>query len=366
MDDGVLYTGAEPEPHLLSPTARSRQESSRNFRVKDEATQRLINAALTMLHAFGIPTTGTGRRRECMAMAFIAVAGVTPSKGWSAAEDFEQGRSLKSRDIIDFRNAHLGEQGSSGSYDDIRREDLKLLVAAGIVVNSVPGSAHNAPNRGYALHPEFARAVRTYGTDAWDFELADVMENYETLRAQLSADRAMDRVPIRVAKGVELNFGPGRHNELQAAIVHEFLPRYGHGAEVLYIGDAEDKGAHYDEDRLRELGFFSLEHEELPDVVAYSVEQDWLYVIEAVATSGPVDTLRHARLRKLLEGVACAGVVYVTAFHDRGKVFRQFLAEIAWETEVWCASEPDHLIHFDGERFLGPYSGGPPNPDAAA
>lgn len=30
--------------------------------------------------------------------------------------------------------------------------------------------------------------------------------------------------------------------------------------------------------------------------------------------------------------------------------------ELAWETEVWIATEPDHMIHRDGERFLGPYS----------
>jgi hypothetical protein len=121
------------------------------------------------------------------------------------------------------------------------------------------------------------------------------------------------------------------------------------------VGDAEDKDAHYNEERLRELGFFALEHEELPDVVAYSQSKDWLYVIEAVATSGPVDALRHARLRALLAAARAGGVIYVTAFADRGRVFRQFMPEISWETEVWVASDPDHLIHFNGERFLGPY-----------
>ncbi len=31
------------------------------------------------------------------------------------------------------------------------------------------------------------------------------------------------------------------------------------------------------------------------------------------------------------------------------------LAQIAWESEVWIAEEPMHMIHFNGERFLGPY-----------
>lgn len=265
-----------PDPgrsHRLSPRSKSQSASSANFRAKPAETQSLINEALDMLDAFGIPMTATGRRRECMAMAFIAVAGVMPGDGWAAARDFEQDRALESRDIIDFRNRYLGESGSSGSYDDVRRRDLKPLVAAGIVVNSLPGSAHNAPNRGYALHPEFAVAVRTFGTSEWNGALAAVMENYATLRERLSTEREMERVPIRLASGVRLDFGPGAHNELQRAIVEQFLPRYGYGAEVLYIGDAEDKDAHYDHDRLRELVFFDLEHEELPDVVAFSARK---------------------------------------------------------------------------------------------
>jgi len=291
-----------------------------------------------------------------MAMAFIAVAGVKPGDPWSGAEDFDQDRSLKSRDIISFSNAHLGESRSSGSYDDVRRQHLKPLTAAGIVVNSLPGSRHNAPNRGYALHPDFAVAVRTYGTSEWEPALARVLAQHETLLERLSVEREMTRVPIRLATGDMLSFGPGAHNELQRAVIEEFLPRFGYGAEVLYVGDAEDKNAHYDEDRLRELGVFALEHEELPDVVGYSEAKDWLYVVEAVASSGPVDAYRHAALRTRLASASCGGVIYVTAFSERGRVFRQFVPEIAWETEVWISSEPDHLIHFDGERFLGPYS----------
>jgi hypothetical protein len=36
-------------------------------------------------------------------------------------------------------------------------------------------------------------------------------------------------------------------------------------------------------------------------------------------------------------------------------VMTRYLGEIAWETEVWVADAPSHLIHFDGARFLGPY-----------
>jgi hypothetical protein len=33
-----------------------------------------------------------------------------------------------------------------------------------------------------------------------------------------------------------------------------------------------------------------------------------------------------------------------------------YLDKISWETEVWVADSPTHMIHFNGERFLGPYT----------
>lgn len=49
-----------------------------------------------------------------------------------------------------------------------------------------------------------------------------------------------------------------------------------------------------------------------------------------------------------------AGLVLVTAFDDRA-TFTRYVSDIAWETDVWIAAAPTHLIHFNGERFVGPY-----------
>lgn len=75
--------------------------------------------------------------------------------------------------------------------------------------------------------------------------------------------------------------------------------------------------------------------------------------MEAVTSHGPVDGKRHDELANLFAG-SKAGLVYVTAFPNRA-VMGRYLSEIAWETEVWAADAPSHLIHFNGERFLGPY-----------
>lgn len=62
---------------------------------------------------------------------------------------------------------------------------------------------------------------------------------------------------------------------------------------------------------------------------------------------------RHHELCNLFKNTK-VGLVFVTAFLDR-RSFGKFLSDIAWETEVWVADSPSHLIHFDGEKFLGPY-----------
>ena len=91
----------------------------------------------------------------------------------------------------------------------------------------------------------------------------------------------------------------------------------------------------------------------MPDVVAYDIQRNWLLLIEAVTSAGPVDGKRRNELKKLFSGCR-AGLVFVTAFTSRDAM-RSFLTQISWESEVWVAEDPEHLIHFDGERFLGPY-----------
>lgn len=319
-----------------------------------EARQRLIDEALEIAKAFGIPLEGTVRRRERMGMALAAVADVRQPGEWDQAVGLEDGRSVQTRQIIDWWNKNLGESISSGSYDDVRRKDLKMLVEGGLVVQSLPDSARNSPTRGYAIEPSYLSAVRLFGQAGFAEAVETLLAGKTTLAAKLAAERELSRVPIQISEGVLLSFGPGEHNALIKAVIEEFLPRFGHAAEVLYVGDAENKKLHHEEEALDALGFFNLDHGELPDVVAYSKEENWIFLVEAVHSSGPVDPLRRQGLMKLLESCS-AQPIFVTAFQDR-KIFRQFLADIAWETEVWIASEADHLIHFNGHRFLGPYA----------
>ena len=321
---------------------------------KSPEVQRVLLEALIFLHATGIPLSDkTDRNLERMAMAFLAVGNVKSSEDWDKLKDINSGRVITTRGIIDFYNAAFGEAISSGSYDDIRRKDLLLLVEAGIVVQTSPLSARNDPSRGYALAPEFAIPARLIGTEKWEAVLQVLLARVGTLQERLTTKRQLEMIPVTISSGATLEFSPGEHNLLQKAIIEEFLPRYGYGAEVLYVGDTADKFLHIERERLAELQFFELAHGELPDIVAYSVSKNWLYLIEAVHSSGVISEMRKSKLRQLTQNCT-ADIIYVTAFLNRAK-FREFLPQIAWETEVWIADSPDHLIHFNGDRFLGPY-----------
>jgi len=331
--------------------------ASAKFKQKSAPVKSIINEALLFLKACGIPTEGlTPRGLEMMAMAFLAVADVGSSSEWPFLKTQNDRRSLKTRDIITYINTHFQDSISSGSYDDIRRKHLKLSVLAGVIVPTSPNAARNDPQRGYAIADEFGALARLVPDGNYHQLLADRVAASGSLAERLNAARHLDMIPIITPEGVEIDLTLGVHNELQRAVVEQFLPRFGYEAELLYLGDTANKLLWLQQDKLTALHFFELNHGELPDIVAYSRRKNWLFLIEAVYSSGPISPTRLLQLQTLCRDCT-AETVFVTAFLDRA-AFRRFSSEIAWETEVWMAAEPDHLIHFDGEKFLGPYQKG--------
>lgn len=181
--------------------------------------------------------------------------------------------------------------------------------------------------------------------------MSQFIEEQGTLIEKYSNQREMVRIPIHI-NGEELSFSPGDHNQLQKAIIEELAPRFARGAEVLYLGDTEDKDLIKNVDKLRALGVEITAHDKLPDVVLYLEEKNWLYFIESVTSVGPISQKRILEIEAMTENCDC-GKIYITAFLDK-TTFKKFVADLAWETEVWLAEAPDHMIHLNGDRFIGP------------
>lgn len=310
----------------------------------------LIHAMLEMLGEAGIPLNETPRRLERMAMACLAVGNIRSSL--QEAQSAETNRFLTTREIIAYENNHYGENISPGSYDDIRRKDLLLPVQAGIVLNSssLNSQATNCPMRGYALNPLFAQLLSFYGKPQWNEALTAYRKQARLLNEELERKKQMEKIPVKLPSGTDLQLSTGEHNMLQKHIVETFLPRFGMGAEVLYLGDASDKYLYKNEKLLKQIKFFTLSHEELPDVVAYSESRNIIFLIEAVHSTGPMDEIRIMKLKEQLGGCT-ANPVFVTAFLNK-KNFKKWVGKIAWESEVWIADCPEHMIHFNGHKFL--------------
>ena len=163
----------------------------------------------------------------------------------------------------------------------------------------------------------------------------------------------MEFVAVTLPNGQSIRLTAGGQNVLIKKIIEQFAPCFTPGGHVIYVGDTANKNLLYDQRYLYNLGVEIDQHGKMPDVVIHHVERNWLILIEAVTSHGPVNILRHNQL-KCLFASSTAGLVFVTTFPDR-TAMREHLPQIAWETEVWVADAPDHLIHFNGERFLGPY-----------
>ena len=158
---------------------------------------------------------------------------------------------------------------------------------------------------------------------------------------------------MKLAKGTKISLSPGGQNVLIEHVISDFCERFTPGGHVVYVGDTDEKFAYFDKGGLKKLGVDIEAHGKMPDVVVYHKRRKWLVLIEAVTSHGPVDGKRRGELKRLFRD-AKVGLVFVTAFLDR-KAMVRYLGDISWETEVWIADAPDHLIHFNGERFLGPY-----------
>ena len=160
-------------------------------------------------------------------------------------------------------------------------------------------------------------------------------------------------VPVNLAKGQKIRLSPGSHNELIKAVVEKFVPSFIPDGVLIYIGDTSQKWGYFDSASLAKLGVTVDGHGKMPDVVVYHRSKKWMVLIESVTSHGPMDSKRHEELASLFSA-SKVGLVYVTAFPTRA-IMTRYLSDIAWETEVWVAESPSHMIHFNGSRFLGPY-----------
>jgi len=308
-----------------------------------------VDEARAVLKELGFPTAQSNERS---ALVLLALLGLKPSIPWSKATSPMRGIT----EMMDYFAKHFGKQYAPNTRETVRRQTVHQFLDAGVVVRNPddPSRAVNSKDNVYQIVPEALEALQKVGTAEWPKAKKKYLAKVKTLKEVYAQARKMERIPVKISEDKELSLSPGGQNVLVKKVIDEFLPRFAPGSLLIYVGDTEAKWAHFDKEAFRRLGVRFDTHGKFPDVVVHYPEKDWVLLIEAVTSHGPVDPKRHRELQSLFEGCS-AGIVYVTTFLGR-KDFSKYLGDIAWETEVWIAESPGHMIHFDGERFLGPYS----------
>jgi len=307
-----------------------------------------IEAAHKIIISLGLPRA---QQNERSALCLLALLNLTPDKAWANAENPLVGITP----IMNWLQKYYHKEYAPNTRETIRRQTMHQFCDAGLALYNPdkPDRPVNSPKAVYQIEPAALDLLRTFGTTAWRNALVSYLAERDTLVAHYARERKQNRIPVEIAPGKKISLSPGKHSELIRAIIEDFAPRFAPGSLLVYVGDTGDKWGYFDAALLSEIGVDVDVHGKMPDVVLYSTEKNWLLLVESVTSHGPVDGKRHDELANLFAG-SKAGLVYVTAFPNRAAMGR-YLSEIAWETEVWAADAPSHLIHFNGERFLGPY-----------
>lgn len=307
-----------------------------------------ILEAQQILRGLGLPKPQTNERS---ALTLLAVLGLQPEMEWSNADSPLMGITP----IMDFMRDEYGKVYAPNSRETIRRQTVHQFVDAGMLLANPddPGRPTNSGRTVYQVSIEFLSVLRKFGTEKWEDALSDWLSLAPSLKERWREQRTMEMISASLPSGADVLLSPGGQNPLIKRLVEEFCPRFTPAGKVIYIGDAQNKFVFHDRGAFDALGLDLDEHGKMPDLIVLDENQEWLFLIEAVTSHGPMDPMRKSDLSSMFSA-AGIGMVYVTAFEDRQSLAR-FLQSIAWETEVWVAEDPTHMIHFDGERFLGPY-----------
>ena len=306
-----------------------------------------IDLAKYLLQEVGMPSKQQSTLC-CLALLAMAKLGKeTPCN--KATNDW-----TRIHDIIAFIGEYYDVIYAENSRETFRKQAMHAFRTAALIEDN--GKATNSPNYRYRITNEFLQVIQNMSdnedivSDSNPY-LARFVSKHESLADIYASKKKMQKMPVRI-NNKDFTFSPGKHNQLQKAIIEEFAPRFAPNSECLYVGDTIEKDMVKNIEKLSQLGFEITLHDKMPDVVLYREDNDWIYFIESVTSVGPMDPKRIIEIESMTKNVS-AGKIFVTAFLDFA-TFKKFSEQLAWETEVWIADMPDHMIHLNGDKFLGP------------
>lgn len=307
-----------------------------------------IKDAQNILKEIGMPLK---QQNEVSALTLLSLAQIGIKDSWNKAS----ANAFRIHDIMQFCAKKYKKKYAENTREVFRRQVIHQFEHARLVDRN-PDDPSRSTNSGltcYALTSDFLKVIQSYKTKNWKTERDKFISLQGRLKDKYNKSRKRNRVPVKISNKKTIHLSPGKHNTLQAYVVERFAAEFVPGSKLLYLGDTAKKILYIDRSSLRNLNIPVTKHDKLPDVVLYYPKKNWIYLIEAVTSHGPVTPKRKHELDKILEKCS-AGRIYVSAFLTFSD-FKKWSNDIAWETEIWIYENPSHMIHYNGNRFLGPH-----------
>ncbi|RLI97240.1 MAG: restriction endonuclease [Candidatus Aenigmatarchaeota archaeon] len=307
-----------------------------------------INEGIEILTKMGLPRQ---QQNERSALTLLAVVNMKPTAPWREAQQ----RIIRIHDILLFIEKEYNKKYAENTRETIRRQTIHQLEQAGLLMRNSddPQRPTNSPNTVYSISNEALNAVKAYGSQAWEESLHGFISAKGRLVERYDRKKKKNQLTLKIAEKQAIYFSPGKHNELQIAIIEKFKPRFSPNSDLIYVGDTARKLLHENKKAFETLNIPITQHDKLPDVVLYDKGNNHLLLVEAVTSHGPISPKRHVELEGTLSKCK-AQKIYISAFLDI-KEFKRHIDNIAWDTEVWVATNPDHMIHFNGPKFFTTY-----------
>ncbi|MEA5618076.1 BsuBI/PstI family type II restriction endonuclease [Cronbergia sp. UHCC 0137] len=306
-----------------------------------------IEEAIEILTTLGFPQKQLNSRSG---LTLLALLDLKPHEPWTLAKAPLQGITP----IMEFMEKNYGKKYAPNTREVVRRQTIHQFIDAGLIVINPDHIERpvNSSKTVYQIEAGALQLLRTFKTDEWDKNLKTYLASIETLKTKYAQERLKARIEVDIS-GTSITISPGGQNILIEKIINNFCPRFTPNSHIIYVGDTDEKFAYFDELALEELGIKIDTHGKMPDIIIHLQSKNWLVLIEAVTSHGPINAKRKNELENLFKNSQIP-LVMVTAFLNR-KVMKEYLTEIAWETDVWVAEDATHLIHFNGEHLLQLY-----------
>ena len=151
-----------------------------------------------------------------------------------------------------------------------------------------------------------------------------------------------ERLKIKLPNGKSVSVLDIPKNRIKKALLESLLPRKVPDAELMVVCDRHGTPLNLDEAAFGRLGLSLMDRSVLPDVVAYSKENDTLFLIEAVHGYASIDSIRFAELCYWIRDVKCR-TVFVSVFASRDAYVRHMTSTVI-ESHIWFADAPEHSV----------------------